>query len=75
MYMDIKNLFVSPAPPGPIVPVHELLRAGLIIALFILTLLACSVCYFFSLLISSLFFHCQKFNMISKNCDIWLNKE
>ncbi|VIO88150.1 ZIP Zinc transporter family protein [Brugia malayi] len=45
MYMDIENLFVSPAPPGPIVPVHELLRAGLIIALFIVTLLACSFAF------------------------------
>ncbi|CAG9530301.1 unnamed protein product [Cercopithifilaria johnstoni] len=42
MNIDIRNLFLSPAPPGPIVPVHELFRTGLIITLFIVTLLACS---------------------------------
>uniref|UniRef100_A0A1I7V9A6 Zinc transporter ZIP3 n=1 Tax=Loa loa TaxID=7209 RepID=A0A1I7V9A6_LOALO len=45
MYTDIRNLFLSPVPPGPIVPVHELLRAGLIITLFIVTLLACSFAF------------------------------
>lgn len=43
MLIDVRNLFLSPPPPGPIVPVHEFLRAGLITALFVITLLACSV--------------------------------
>ncbi|KAL3989362.1 ZIP Zinc transporter family protein [Acanthocheilonema viteae] len=45
MHLDIRNLFLSPAPPGPIVPVHELLRASLIVTLFITTLTACSFAF------------------------------
>uniref|UniRef100_A0A8R1TRX7 Uncharacterized protein n=1 Tax=Onchocerca volvulus TaxID=6282 RepID=A0A8R1TRX7_ONCVO len=45
MYIDIKNLFLSPVPPAPIVPVHELFRALLLITLFIVTLLACSFAF------------------------------
>uniref|UniRef100_A0A0R3RVE8 Zinc/iron permease n=1 Tax=Elaeophora elaphi TaxID=1147741 RepID=A0A0R3RVE8_9BILA len=45
MFNDTRNLFLTPVPPGPIVPVHELLRAFLIIALFIATLSACSFAF------------------------------
>ncbi|KAM3728909.1 Zinc transporter ZIP1 [Dirofilaria immitis] len=45
MYIDIKNLFLPPTPPTPIVPIHELFRASLIITLFIATLLACSLAF------------------------------
>ncbi|VDK75072.1 unnamed protein product [Litomosoides sigmodontis] len=45
MHIDIRNLFLSPPPPGPIVPVHEFLRASLITALFVTTLLACSFAF------------------------------